>query len=208
MRGVSRRKLKQKSTLPWLPLSTDAAELGPCDFGWDDWLNMTYAALREFVAFDVVHTPQEQIPAGRGTSSTLLAFEHFAILDCCWSRACWAVLERDFRENMVREFAGACRSRIAYLGIWLQIPWVLQSIIYRTYSVAPCSPEFAGLEDGFSRGFLERPPVKFDEELGDEHDFLAPVRVPPLALPFGFRVEGRKEPQEGIADFGENFAVI
>ncbi|KAK9386465.1 hypothetical protein V1515DRAFT_616471 [Lipomyces mesembrius] len=135
--------------MAWLPLCIDAAELVPCGLGWDDWMDMTFSALREF-----------GMPAGTGTSSTFLAFEHFAIFACGWSRACWVSLEREFRAHMTGEFPGASRSRIAYLSIWL-------------------------LENGFTRGTIERAPFKFDEELADDDDYLAAVRVPPPALPSG-----------------------
>ncbi|ODQ70961.1 hypothetical protein LIPSTDRAFT_163417 [Lipomyces starkeyi NRRL Y-11557] len=61
---------------------------------------------------------------------------------------------------------------------------MLGTIFYRSYSIVPDSPEFAGLDDGFSGGILERTPFKFDEELGDDdHDYLAAVRVPRPAHP-------------------------
>ncbi|KAK9327476.1 hypothetical protein V1520DRAFT_357910 [Lipomyces starkeyi] len=85
---------------------------------------------------------------------------------------------------MAREFPGASRPRITSLGIWLLIPLMLGTIFYRSYSIVPDSPEFAGLDDGFSGGILERTPFKFDEELGDDdHDYLAAVRVPRPAHP-------------------------
>ncbi|KAK9313654.1 hypothetical protein V1524DRAFT_448771 [Lipomyces starkeyi] len=189
--------------MAWLPLCMDAAELILHGFGWDDWQDMTYSALREFVAFEVVHTPQPQEMPASTRSSTFLAFEPFAIFDCGWSRACWVALERDFRARMTGEFPGASRSRIAYLGIWLLVPWVLGSIIYRTYRIAPGSPEFVELEDGFARGIIERAPFKFDEELADDHDYLAAVRVPPRALPSGFwRMGSHGHSVQGLREAG------
>ncbi|KAK9431022.1 hypothetical protein V1505DRAFT_87579 [Lipomyces doorenjongii] len=66
------------------------------------------------------------------------------------------------------------------------VPWVLRSIVYNLYGFAPGSPEFAGLEDGFSRGDVGRAKFPFSDEYDDRVDLLSVVRVPAPPLPRSF----------------------
>ncbi|KAK9390020.1 hypothetical protein V1515DRAFT_592641 [Lipomyces mesembrius] len=181
-----RSKIRQHRTMAWLPISIDAAELVPREFDENDWQEMTFSAFTEFVAFGAVHTAKIDLVPGNSP----LAFEDFVLFDRAWSRECWGVLEDDFRLRMAREFPGPglTRSKVAYLGIWLLVPWVLGTIIYRLYGIAPGSPDFARLQDGFSQGTVARAPYKFYEEEGleDREDFLSALRARPPALPSGF----------------------
>ncbi|KAK9489013.1 hypothetical protein V1508DRAFT_443066 [Lipomyces doorenjongii] len=130
----------------WFPLSIGAMQLLPLDFDLDDLQDMTYSALREFVAFSVVHMS--------GIPMFLAALLwRSRCFDRAWSHECWKVLDDDFSSRTAREIPGATRSKIAYLGIWLLVPWVLdlRTIIYRIYGIAPGLSDFARLQDGFSR---------------------------------------------------------
>ncbi|KAK9236929.1 hypothetical protein V1525DRAFT_345033, partial [Lipomyces kononenkoae] len=175
-------KLNQRIRMPWLPASIDSQELVPRDFGPDDWKDQTSRAFHEFFSFGVVDwTTVQGIP-----DNTALGFEPFAIFDRSWTRACWAALEDDFRDQLVAEFQGISRQKVTYLGIWLLAPWVLGSIIYNLWGIAPGSREFAAMEDGFSRGDLARVSFKFSDEFADCGPLVSAVAVQPPVLPLSF----------------------
>ncbi|KAK9239514.1 hypothetical protein V1525DRAFT_322248, partial [Lipomyces kononenkoae] len=177
-----RLKKDQQDNMAFLPLSIEPAQLVPEEFDLKAWEEQAFGALDDFFDLCVVRRVVRRVTLPEIQTTTALSFEHFAVFDCAWSRACWDLLREDFRARMEEEGYG--RYKITYLGIWLLIPWVLGTIIYRLYRIAPGSPEFARLEEGSARGELARAPFKFQRDTyGDHRDFLAGVREAPPPLP-------------------------
>ncbi|KAK9494961.1 hypothetical protein V1508DRAFT_411482 [Lipomyces doorenjongii] len=127
-------KRTQNVQFPWLPIGIDSAELISPEFSEDDWQDEVQRGMREFVQFHVLHMvgPRDvrTVPA-----NSPLEFEAFAMFDREWAREVWELVRDDFRTHVVDVLDSASRSQ--YLGLWLLVPWILGSLVYRLHGIRP-----------------------------------------------------------------------
>ncbi|KAK9318742.1 hypothetical protein V1517DRAFT_334760 [Lipomyces orientalis] len=175
-------KLEQMERLSWLPVRIDIPSLIPKHFGREEWVDAVHGGLDDFVSRDVLSR------AGVGLSvpgDVLLAYEGFVIFDKVWSTECWGLVKTDFTAHVRTRDPAISKSRIAYLGIWLAVPWILSRILFNLHDVVPGSPEFHRMRQLFESGLIGRVAFKFEPKF-EVMDMLSAVRVPVPPLPAGF----------------------